>query len=831
MDLDGDFEIHDHMVALLIGVSQEEQVATGQCMVPCRSPQVVNRNVKAMSQVLQHPEIGQLSQSQITELINPTPDNMGDRIKQLFLEKNANDLRLLYFFGSAIVGKTGKLYLCAGISESSSQTQQNSVGRAEPTMISLDWVLQLMEESHGDRVAVILDCVNLIDRGKQVSEKLSCRSFNQGALLSHLTLWPRKISRRKEDNSQALLEKLIVKDDFPTYTDFLVAGLATGEADLDGDGSISLGEWHSYAENQFKLVPPATLPKLYATGNADKMAIAHNPAVSANGDYRDTVAEIAKRYDGNLPIVAQRSLMVRRDSLGVHSAIALSIKKTVFVPYLYKRAKLELYQEMSQAISEKQGSTPTPETGDRLKSQQVSLGLTDAEVAEIVRQPIARSENRNRLPWAIMATVTLGILCGGAMYAMIRNLIGVPTSDCQEDSCVAQPNESKPSKPFLKLPAPPETPKPPSVKGDSFIDFTDSNPQNGFPIPTKKPITLTDHQNAVQAVAIAPNRQMLVTGSSDKTIKLWNLPKLWEKDPQNPGDAAAFLTATLRGHTGRVRALAISSDSQTLASGSNDNTIKLWNLAPEGETGGYARNDSPPYLRSTLTDHVGAVYALAFLPDRNILISGSADWTIKIWDLTTQQTIKTLRGHQGSIRALAVSADGHTLVSGSKDGTVKVWDLNTRRLKQTLRGHDNVVRTVAISPDGQTIASGSWDRTIKIWRLEPPKEIGDSNQELKESRFLSKTLKGHRGSVNSLVFSPDGQTLISGSDDNTIKIWQLDLGKPNPNSEELVSVRATLTNHSGDILSLAVSAEHGQDSYSNPLIVSGSWDKTVKIWR
>jgi WD40 repeat protein len=463
----------------------------------------------------------------------------------------------------------------------------------------------------------------------------------------------------------------------------------------------------------------------------------------------------------------------------------------------------------------------SPENRLWLKSQQGILGLTDADIENIDSPGFAKSSNHRRLPGLIMAGIALTMLFAGGIYAL---MIGgrSPSKIClpeTSENCISQSNKSK--QPGSLSPSP-EAINPSANTGN---DVTVNESTDRFPIPTRKPITLTDHQGPVQAVAIAPGQKILATGSNDKTIKLWNLAPLWQNNSENPPDSNQLLIDTLSGHTDRVRTLAISSDGLTLASGGNDRTIKIWDLSP--------KNERSTYLKSTLTDHIGAIYALAFLPNQNILISGSSDWTIKIWDLNTNQVIKTLEGHQGSIRALAVSADGHTLVSGSTDGTVKVWDLRTRRLQHTLIGHTDLVRTVAISPDGQIIASGSWDNTIKLWALSPQKIANpENNQNQSNSPVLMGTLTGHKEYINSVAFTPDGLMLISGSDDNTIKVWDLHLSDSNPPEKpgELASVKATLTEHNTDILSLAVSGKDEQFPQSYPLLVSGSWDRQIKIW-
>ncbi|QDL08628.1 protein kinase [Brasilonema octagenarum UFV-E1] len=289
--------------------------------------------------------------------------------------------------------------------------------------------------------------------------------------------------------------------------------------------------------------------------------------------------------------------------------------------------------------------------------------------------------------------------------------------------------------------------------------------------------TLTGHSNAIwvdHCIAISRDNSTVASGSYDKTIKIWNL-------------ADGSLIRTLTGHSDSVYSVAISQDGQTLVSGSKDKTIKIWNLA-DGS------------LIRTLSGHSNYVNAVAISPDGQTLVSGSDDKTIKIWNLADGKLIRTLTGHSSYVNSVAISPDGQTLVSGSKDKTIKIWNLADGSLMRTLTGHSDSVSSVPISPDGQTLVSGSWDKTIKIWNL------ADGS--------LMRTLTGHSDSVYSVAISPDGKTLVSGSDDKTIKIWNFADG----------SLMRTLTGHSDFVHSVAISPD-GQT------LVSGSKDKTIKIWR
>lgn len=241
---------------------------------------------------------------------------------------------------------------------------------------------------------------------------------------------------------------------------------------------------------------------------------------------------------------------------------------------------------------------------------------------------------------------------------------------------------------------------------------------------------------------------------------------------------------TLKDHSSSINSICFSWDGK-LASGSADRSVKLWNL------------DSN-ILLCTFSGHSGLIDAVAFSPDGRFVVSGSWDYTIKIWDVVTKELLQTLSEHSGWIKSIAITPDAKNLISGSADKTIRMWNLKTGKVEKIFE-HNSAVHAVSISPDGQFLASGSADKTIKIGNL--------------QTSELVLILEGHSDVVNALVFSPCGQILISGSADKTIKIWHIGKGK----------LLHTLNSHSEAVNSLAINLEGN-------LFSSGSADKTIKIW-
>jgi len=202
--------------------------------------------------------------------------------------------------------------------------------------------------------------------------------------------------------------------------------------------------------------------------------------------------------------------------------------------------------------------------------------------------------------------------------------------------------------------------------------------------------------------------------------------------------------ADLVGHGGMVRAVDVSPDGRRVLTGSFDFTARLWDFGLQSEI-------------AVLDEHAGPVTSVAFLPDGRHGLTTSDDMTAILWDLETATPVTRLVGHKHKVMAVAVDRTGTRAATGGWDKTVRVWDLATG---DTLRVIElgSPVNAVAFLGDGRVV-SGSHDGKIRIWNA--------------NTGIIDGTLEGHAMGITGLSLAPDGRRLLSASIDKTIRIWDL----------------------------------------------------------
>lgn len=243
---------------------------------------------------------------------------------------------------------------------------------------------------------------------------------------------------------------------------------------------------------------------------------------------------------------------------------------------------------------------------------------------------------------------------------------------------------------------------------------------------------------------------------------------------------------------GRVRSLSFWKQI-TITSISVGVLVVLWSAC-----GGTYTPPPPPPLSSPrleLRGRYGDVLALAFGPTGEWLAAGTGDKTVRLWDVSKIEVLRTMAGHTGEITSLAVSPDGKILASGSADKTIKLWEASTGNESRTLTGHTARVTSVAFSPDGRSLASASEDETIRLWETSSGRQL--------------QVFKGHRGRVNSVAFSRDGRLLASAGDDRTARLWDPQTGNLVRALDHLTRVTSVAFDPDGRLLATGTAAQIG----------------------
>lgn len=288
---------------------------------------------------------------------------------------------------------------------------------------------------------------------------------------------------------------------------------------------------------------------------------------------------------------------------------------------------------------------------------------------------------------------------------------------------------------------------------------------------------LYGHSDYVYCITFSPDGSILASGSADNTIRIWDT-------------SSAKTKKILKGHTRRINSVvfynSIEKQKMLLASCSDDGSIRIWDT----DTGN---------TMQILNPNAGKVHSVAFSPNENILASGSSDGVIRFWDVNSGKTVKTFSQHKSPVNKVRFSPNGKILASCGNDGSIRLWDIVSGNNTQTIAGHIGIVHDMMFSPNGQNLVSCSDDGTVRLWDI--------STQKMK-------ILKRYSKKVRCVAFSPDGRTIASGGDNRIISIY----------STEIEDTIQTLElKHKDTVFCLTFSP----DSWT---LANGIFDGTIRLW-
>ena len=354
--------------ALLIGVSEYEP---GLNPLPGAI-----LDSEAIKQVFEHPEIGGFDE--VISLINPERSAMEEAIERLFSERQKDDLLLLYYSGHGIKDDSGRLYFA------NTKTRKSERGELlRATAVSSSFIQESMQRSRSKRQVVVLDCCFSGAFAEGMTAKAGFSSFDiQGQLGGE----GRVILTSSSSTQYSFQEE---SSELSIYTRYLVEGIKTGAADADGDGWITVDEWHEYAREKVKISAPAMNPQIYAVKEGYKILIAKAPV-------RDPKLEYRKEFErnildsGEISPINRKVLDLLQMKLGLQREIALEIETETLRPFQEYQEKLQEYKQVfSEAIDKENPLNKT--TLDDLKHYQEVLGLRDENIALIQTEGLSNN--------------------------------------------------------------------------------------------------------------------------------------------------------------------------------------------------------------------------------------------------------------------------------------------------------------------------------------------------------------------------------------------------------------------------------------------------------
>jgi len=333
-----------------------------------------------------------------------------------------------------------------------------------------------------------------------------------------------------------------------------------------------------------------------------------------------------------------------------------------------------------------------------------------------------------------------------------------------------------------------QTPK----KSDLSLQAILSKAENAVAVRPKKEIkpqwhrpwklmrVISGHRGWVRCLAMDPLNQFFVSGSNDRTIKFWDL-------------ATGQLKITLTGHISTVRGLVVSNRHPYLFSCSEDKNVYCWDLEQNKIVRKYH-------------GHLSGIYSIALHPLLDVLVTGGRDSTARVWDLRTKANIHVLEGHTDTVGSVIAQEYEPQVITGGYDTMVKLWDLGTGKCMQTLTQHKKGIRSMVAHHEEYTFATGGADK-IRVWKCPEGQPL--------------RNIAGHNAIINSLALNKDN-VLVSAADNGTMYFWDWNSGY---NFQQIQS-----TPQPGS-LSCEAGIFAAMFDNSSLRLITAECDKTIKVWK
>jgi len=373
-----------------------------------------------------------------------------------------------------------------------------------------------------------------------------------------------------------------------------------------------------------------------------------------------------------------------------------------------------------------------------------------------------------------------------------------------------------------------------------------------------KPVVQIGHSAPVTSVDFSPCGRYVLSGSKDKTIKLWDIAtgreirtfrghsdvvssvkflpdgrhvvsSSWDGSVRLWDVTSGLEVSASKEHEYKVYAIAVSRDGKYALSGSEDRSVILWNLRGlhvAKRFGGSnleqsitssaaifpklrdktslfwqsaAKSPGKSTVKASAAGHMESVVSVQLSKKGTYALSGGLDFSMRLWDVSKGETVKVFKLPLVEFLAVAFSPNGRYALSGNRDSVLRLWKISNGEMIYEFKGHTDAVSAAAFSPDGQYALSGSWDGRLILWNASSGEAI--------------ESIEGHSDRVNAVAFSPDGRYVLSGSDDHTLKLWDVSTEK------EIKTFRG----HSLGVCSISLSP-------NERFLLSGHDDQTMKLW-